>query len=144
MLTRQTVGPQVPIPHEDGQWMQFRRLSWTEIEEAEAVKSKKFLESTATDPKVQASIAKTISPEDMSKLVAAAIERAKANPFQSCDRATVLRYGIVAWSYGVDVTEANVSDLDKMTAKWAEEQIADVSGLGAQAEKNGTSGSGAV
>ena len=101
------------IPHEKGQTMTFRRLSWREWEHAAEVKRDEALDMFKGMP------AELL--DAMKNREAASAE--KAEDAEQFDTFALLRAGIVAWSYGGEVSAQNINLLDPQTAEWAVAQI---------------------
>lgn len=106
MALTKGVTRKVEIPHEPDQWMELRHLSYRQLDEARQAKLDElfgFLRKTKdlTLPK----------PDD---------DKAAADRLAAYDVPTLLRHGIVAWSYGDAVTP---DDLDAKTADWAAREI---------------------
>jgi hypothetical protein len=98
------------IPHEPGQSITFRKLSWLGLEHAATVRR-------------QALVAELKDFGDLvSKLPQPDATKAQAQP-ELYDRRVLLHKGIVAWTYPEEVNEQNVDLLDEETANWAVEQI---------------------
>ncbi len=111
------------IPHELGQSMTFRKLSWRELEAAAAVKHSAILADL----------------KDLGDLITK-LPKGQATLDSEVDYDTfeLLKKGIVGWTYVAEVTEQNISLLDKQTADWAIGQIKQAHAPRAQAErKNG-------
>lgn len=105
------VTKRVEIPHEPDQWMEIKKLSWRQLE-------------ATKDAQTNALLARMKSlGGDMVKALQGAVEDQKQKPGTQHDRGGVLNCGIVAWSYDVPVTPANVDALDEETAAWAVEEI---------------------
>lgn len=102
---------QVDIPHEDGEWMKFRRLSWRQLEEASEAQMKDSLERM-----------KELGG-DMVKALREFGQEQQGQESQQYDQAAILCAGIVDWSYGEEVCEENIDLLDKQTAEWAYHEI---------------------
>lgn len=105
----------VDIPHEPGEWMEIRRLSWAELE-------------AASDAQTDAQIARVKAMGgDVFQLIQSVVTQEQAAAARqaaaSYDRAAVLEKGIVRWSYAEDLTPDNIALLDEDTAAWAFEQI---------------------
>lgn len=136
------------VPGEPGQWMKFRMLSFLEQEEAgvqgyigmmrtvermqevegpitrifEAVeKAKQRLAEEADEEKSDESAEEASEPADPE--VEEALAEAEDDPLKGMDVMTVLRFGIMAWSYERPVDEASIRLLDPDTAAWAAKQI---------------------
>ena len=99
------------IPHEPGEWMELRRLSWRQLEQASDAQSDAALQRI-----------KKLGGDLIGALRGLAGDQ-EQNPAAKYDRAVVLKSGIVNWSYNVPVTPENIDDLDKETADWAVEEI---------------------
>ena len=97
----------VEIPHEPGERLQLRSLSHTEDAEAEA-------ETTAHSIELMRALADVPLP---------VIERPAARTadlLNTHERATVLRFAVVAWTYEGEV---DTDGLDPKTADWAAREI---------------------
>ena len=131
MLVTKDTTEQVPIPHEDGQWMQFRRLSWLEMTEAAETAERRSVKKMtqfgseavgaiiASHEKTAAATADTDGDGDATPT--------KAPTVGSYDRESLLESGIVAWSYEEKVSQKTIKQLDAKTARWAAEQIFELS-----------------
>ena len=131
MLVTKDITEQVPIPHEDGQWMQFRRLSWLEMTEAAETAERRSVKKMtqfgseavgaiiASHEKTAAATADTDGDGDATPT--------KAPTVGSYDRESLLESGIVAWSYEEKVSQKTIKQLDAETARWAAEQIFELS-----------------
>lgn len=104
------------VPNEPGQWIEIRMLSWLKLEEAKKARLATIAEQARTFSGIDlTTAAANASQEDL----AAAQDRVA-----SYDRMTLLREGLMAWSYTGDVDPA---DLDEPTAEWAARAILDLS-----------------
>jgi len=116
----------VDIPHEEGQWIIIRQLSWRQREKASDSKTDSVLARV-----------KSMGVDLMHELRGAEkradVKAALADPAASYDRSLVLQFGIVDWSYGKFAPEI-VDDLDEITAAWAVEQILAFSGPASEEE----------
>jgi len=97
------------IPHEPGQWMVFRLLSWRALQEARDTRQAIVLQSLKGVADVLTEITKS-RPE------------VEADPVAEFDRGTLLRKGIKEWSYDAALPDS-IDDLDEQTAAWAAEEI---------------------
>lgn len=102
------------IPHEPGEWIMFKLLSWRALEEARTRRQNDALRSFAGVADVVAQLS-SVKREDVQ-----AADEDRATQF---DRATLLRKGIAAWSYDAPVDDAALDDLDEVTAEWAVREI---------------------
>ena len=121
----------VDIPHEEGQWIIIRQLSWRQREKASDAKTDSVLARV-----------KSMGVDLMHELRGAEdradVKKALADPAASYDRSLVLEFGIVDWSYKEKLPKA-VDDLDEITAVWAAEQILAFSSPASEEEvKNGS------
>ena len=112
-----------PIPHEPGQWMEFRALNWVERAQAKRERSKEQLAGLRDLGGEMLQVFIGLKTE-------ADTDATLADPFEHYDQGTLLRAGIVAWSYTEPVTAEHVNDLDEPTALWAARQILELSGVG--------------
>ena len=131
MLVTKDTTEQVPIPHEDGQWMQFRRLARLEmVEAAETAERRSVKKMTqfgseavwaiiASHEKTAAATADTDGDGDTTPT--------KAPTVGSYDRESLLENGIVAWSYNETPSPKTIRQLDAETARWAAEQVFELS-----------------
>lgn len=121
------------IPHEPGQHMTLRPLSWWHKQKA----------SDAQTDSVIARV-KTMGTDVMKELRGAEsrsdVQAAQADPLGSYDRALVLEFGIVEWSYEEKLSPEAIKDLDDKTAEEAARRILVISSaLDEEARKNGSS-----
>lgn len=94
------------IEPSDGGWIDIRALSWVTMDTA---RSKKIAQL--------ADVMKALRDVPLP-----AQNGTKPDRLAGYDLGTVLRHGVVAWSYG---DEVNVEELDDATAQWAARQILD-------------------
>ena len=97
------------VPGEDGAWIQIRMLSWLRLDEAR----RKRLAAIAD-------LARSLSGIDFSQANGAT--RPVADRLTEYDTLTLLRGGLVAWSYGETVEP---EELDEPTALWLAREILD-------------------
>jgi len=116
-LTGKTTPRQVAIPHEQGQWMSFRRLPWPVLLAAEQKRTAAAIKNVAELGSEVREMFQSATPR------AAAPELKEKDPADTYDRAIILRAGIVAWSYEAEVDTEAVDDLDEETADWAFREI---------------------
>ena len=106
----------VEIPHEPGEWMELRRPSWRELEEASKVKTDEVFQRLRS---MGGDLLRELSGVNREQVMA----EAQRDPLQLYDMATVLRAGIAAWSYEAEVTPEALDSLDVLTAEWAAREI---------------------
>ncbi len=111
MLThRSNLTEQAAIPHEPGEWMKFRALSWRDLQAAREAHMARALRQVAG-----------LLPQALEVLQDQSVQLgASVDQF---DRAVMLRSGIAAWSYGDPVSPEAVDRLDPRTADWAFAEI---------------------
>ena len=111
----------VDIPHEPGEWVEVRKLSYKTLARAA------FLRSDANIQNMKA------MGGDLLEAMRSARERAgqdapsatttePVNP-DAYDMDLVLIAGTLRWSYGVPVTTDTIADLDDRTAQWLQRTI---------------------
>lgn len=103
----------VEIPHEPGEWMEFRKLSWKQLEEASDVTSDAMFDKM-----------KKMGGDIISALKS--LEEKESQPQNSnakYDRDTVLQKGIAKWSYSDALNGGTIGLLDEETASWAFDEI---------------------
>ncbi|MCY3801109.1 MAG: hypothetical protein OXG46_05990 [Chloroflexi bacterium] len=111
MLTNKSkLTDQVGVPHEPGEWMKFRALSWRDLQAAEEAQMARALREVAG-----------LSPQAFEFLQNQAVQQqASAGQF---DQTVMLRSGIAEWSYGEPVSPEALDRLDRRTAEWAYGEI---------------------
>ena len=105
----------VPIPHEPGETMTFKRPSWRDLDLARQARSREAISNLRGLGDV---LRELQSPESQTKAATAA-----ADPTNDYDRATLLGRCLVAWSYPDPVTPETIASLDEQTAAWAMAEI---------------------
>lgn len=117
----------VVIPHEEMEWMEFRQLSWNDLEACQR--------ALMSDAQRQAG--ETIRNMGSEAFVAAkaAAESAKVKPMvvdepkpgDDYHGPTLLRLSLVAWSYEAPLDADTIAQLDKRTYEWAVAEAAALS-----------------
>jgi hypothetical protein len=104
------------LPHEPGEWITVRLLSGAQIKEAREQRA------LAAIKMQQALSGLELKVTDAQRAEAEAA--LKADPVASYDRATLLRYAIVGWSYyDTPPTLEDIADLDEETAQYVAERV---------------------
>lgn len=111
MLTNRT-SQRVEIPHEPGEWVELKPLSWTDLERARTARLKSVVE-TMRDAAEVIALLQGRTPDAVPD----------TDPLSPYDRATILKAGIVGWSYGAPLDEENLASLDEETAVWIAQQL---------------------
>ena len=105
----------VEIPHEQGQWMEFRKLPWKALKEARKVRTGENLEVIKA---LGAEFVKAMQEgnEDEEARVRSRLRDLEYDR-SNFDVGVLLTKSLCAWSYDQDVTELDL--LDEPTAVWA-------------------------
>lgn len=112
MLTnRSRLTEQVAIPHEPGEWMKFRALTWRDLQAAQEAQMARVMREV------------TGLPPQAFEFLGGQAEQPEAAVGQF-DQAVMLRSGIAEWSYGEPVAPEAIDRLDAKTAAWAYGEIA--------------------
>jgi len=130
MLTRDLTRT-LDIPDEPGQQITVRKLSHYQLAMAEDARLDRVLAKAAR-------IGSVAMPQQSAE------EREQARldaekPENRYDRATVLRYGITAWTYAEPLTPEATEELDEASAAWAFAEIMAFS-LRSDAERKASAG----
>ncbi len=104
----------VDIPHEPGEWVEIKKLSWRQLTLAMDVQTD---ETISRLKKMGGDLFKSLSNEKAKQEV---------NPALQYDRGFVLEAGISRWSYDAEVNKKNIESLDEQTAAWLFEEILDL------------------
>lgn len=117
------------IPHEPGEWMEFKKPSGAIVREARVAAESEGRKGVRDfGPEI---VKAFMSGDDDDKAVrrTQALERASTYNPSNFDRATLLRSTITAWSYvtpegiPVPVSAETIAELDEATAQWAHEAV---------------------
>lgn len=120
------------IPHEDGEWMEFRRLSWKQLDEISDAASVAALRHVKDlGPEILAGMRSAVRADGLQEQLRAT----ESDPLNGYDLGALLRAGIVAWSYDEPFDQAVVDELDPVTAKWAGEAILEFAGISGRTEE---------
>jgi hypothetical protein len=106
------------VPHEEGAWFEFCKLSWKQLAKAR----RSGLVENADKAKlfgVEWVKALTSDDEERAKKLSEAQEWDPSN-FGTED---LLELGIVGWSYEEEVTVESIGNLDGATGAWAKQEI---------------------
>lgn len=137
-LVKHLIRSHVQIPHEPGEWMDLRPLTFMELDDAQMKGYVGMLKGVGEMEEVSATVVKIMAAQADAQAetaaatgdeeegeVAAAVKRVEAepDPLAGLDAYTVLCAGIVAWSYEDEVTPENIRLLDPETATWAAAEI---------------------
>lgn len=115
----------VEIPHEPGEWLELRALTWRQLKAAKAARQTEVLQSV-----------RTLGGDLLRDLQQMSQGAASGDPLAEYDQATVLVAGIAAWSYAEAVSPAAIDQLDPATADWALRELVGLTARGEET-KNG-------
>ena len=105
------------IPGEDGEWMEFRKLTGGELDQAEEVQTQRSLAMVkGLDPAAVSAIR-----TDPGVPVVAV-----PDPASSYDKDTLVQYGVVAWSYSEPCDAEHKRLLEAATRDWAASAIVEM------------------
>ena len=109
---------EVSIPHEEGQWVSLRPLTGAQMQEAQEAQSSKAMEKIAKmNPEIL---------QNLSGLTSEAKKTQEENPSEAYDKETLLRYGLVGWSYDAECNDENKGQLDHATYEWVIQEIVEM------------------
>ena len=107
MLTnRQGAVRRIDLPHEPGAWVEVRPISWRQLREA-------IDEAQTAGIRRLATMAGEF--HELRELMAEARATTETGRADAYDTATLLRHGVVAWSYTDPVTAETLDELDQET-----------------------------
>ena len=116
MTVKSTITHKLDIPHEEGQWIEFRELGWRTLELSREAKSRTSMLSF-----------RDLGPDFFKSLTTPAegetLTEASQKPSDMYDMSTLLRASIATWSYPEPCNESNIEALDQKTATWAFDEI---------------------
>lgn len=118
MLTKNQTD-RVTIPHEPGQWVEVRKLSWRQLDEARERRSRSVMENLDALPSEMLRVLREQPAQEAANGVAPEQE----DDASTYDHTTLLRHGVVAWSYEEPVNDEMIADLDEATAAFFVEQV---------------------
>jgi len=110
----------VNIPHEEGEWVELRQLSWTAMDDAVDAKQQRDVgQVKRMGGDVFEAImrsAKTKDDDEEGK------PKGRAG-YEAYDPETLIRRALIGWSYDVKITVDRIRDLDAKTADWLAREI---------------------
>ena len=126
------------IPHEPGEWMEFRKLASVVAAKARKVADKEGRQGVADfGPDI---VKAFTAPGDDERAARRTALLAKAQEYDlsQFDRETLLVGTITAWSYVEKVTAETIGQLDEATARWAHQYVVDLMRPPTQEESKST------
>lgn len=115
MLTGKVV-KQIDIPHEPGEWLKIRMLPGRKLEEAQEASSRLRIGYVR---EMGADILQALRGESSP----APEKDAVPDPLDGWHVDTLVRAGIVGWSYEDKLTQLAIDELDSQTRLWAAREI---------------------
>ena len=119
------------LPHEPGQSITIRSLSWSEKQEAREAKFKKAVELAGQLMGIREALPQSDGTGDQP-------------PEAMYDHEVVLVRGIIAWSYSRPITPSNIGMLDDQTKEFVLDKLLQRIELGSLTEKNAESPASAL
>lgn len=113
------------IPHEPGEWLDIRPLTWRELDRARSAQTAIAMDNAGKLP--------------LEIFQDARKEERKIPVENQYDRAVVIKAGIVGWSYTTGFSAEGTDKLDARTAEWAFKAILERSTI-PSAEGEGSDG----
>tara|TARA_R110000824_G_scaffold125560_2_gene284728 strand:- start:446 stop:862 length:417 start_codon:yes stop_codon:yes gene_type:complete len=112
------------VPHEVGQWVEIRNLSWKSMEEAVNNKQERDIgQVKRMGGDVFEAIMRSSNKDEDKTGDEGADKKARGGTFESYDMETLLRKAVISWSYDGKPTVERIQDLDAKTAKWLAREI---------------------
>tara|TARA_R110000824_G_scaffold21078_6_gene78869 strand:- start:9878 stop:10303 length:426 start_codon:yes stop_codon:yes gene_type:complete len=115
------------VPHEEGQWVEIKNLSWKAMEEAVNNKQERDIgqvKRMGGDVFEAIMRSSNESNKDDDKPEKEGPEKkVRGATFESYDMETLLRKAIISWSYEGKPTVERIQDLDARTAKWLAREV---------------------
>ena len=112
------------IPHEPGQWIEFRRLGHKALKEAREGKARRQMRAASDVSRdLDPAFLQRMRDEVTAAVAAREAAAPEADPLDDYDTDELLRRGIAAWSYADPLTPENIDGLDEATADWAARRI---------------------
>ena len=130
LVSREPV--RVDVPHEDGQWFDLLKLSWTQIRKARKAAT---MDSAETAKAFGAELMKALGSEKNGEDKAMSLIKAQQYDESMFDTEQLLLDGVVAWSYDGEVNPEALATLDEGTAAWAKQAIIDITKPPSEAEE---------
>ncbi len=132
MLTSK-VRERIELPHEPGEWIEIRQLSKYQLDEARERKaelnmagSRRFIEFSVLRKQFEADTPPVEAPKPETEATdeTPVTPEPEPDPLIWLDDFTLLKYGVVAWSYPDKVSMENIADLDEETVRYVAGKLA--------------------
>lgn len=115
------------VPGESGKQIKVKQLNWLELQEAKTIE----FEKAVSLAKAVTGLNEMLEARRAQKQAAPA-ESTKADEFGLYDQATLLKHGLVGWTYD---GEPDYRRFDPKTAEWAARKVFEISVLTEDASK---------
>jgi hypothetical protein len=133
---------QVDVPHEPGEWIAIKRLSWRQLKSA---RKKAEEENRQVIKDFGPEFLRALQSPDGEEKARKLLKRQQYDE-SNFDSQEILKLGIFAWSYtngdgtAVEVNDESIGMLDERTATWAKQQIVDLTRPPDEEEEKNSSG----
>jgi hypothetical protein len=112
------------VPHEEGQWVEIKNLSWKAMEEAVNNKQERDIgQVKRMGGDVFEAIMRSTNKNEGKSEDEESEKKVRGATFESYDMETLLRKAILSWSYDGKPTVERIQDLDARTAKWLAREV---------------------
>ena len=101
------------IPHEPGEWIEFRPLGWLDLERARTAQTSRVLRNAR---EMGAEVFSSLTDRERPAETA-------ADPLAGYDRWELLSASIAGWSYADRLNKDAIARLDEQTALWAAREV---------------------
>jgi hypothetical protein len=119
-----------PLPHEEGEWFEFKQLSWAELETVERAltsEAQRVAGETIRNMGGDTFVAVRRAAAEQAEVKAKAAHAAPAKPGERYHGGTLLRLSLVGWSYEAPLTPETIDQLDQRTYEWAVKEATELS-----------------
>ncbi len=114
------------IPHEAGEWIEFRKPASSVAAKARKAAEKEGRQGVADfGPEIVRAFT-AAGDDERAVRRTAMLAKAQEYDLSQFDRETLLTGTITAWSYDATVTPDTIGQLDEATARWAHQYVVDL------------------
>lgn len=117
----------VQHPHEKDTWFEIVQLSWKQLKKA---RRRAVLENAEVAKAFGAAFVKALGEDETGEAAMRVMkkqEQAEKQDPASFDTETMLRHGLVGWSYKAKLDDESREELDDETAEWLKVEILNIS-----------------
>lgn len=109
----------IPVPHEEGEWFEIRRLSAKQLEDSAKTRTMEAAEITQAFGADIYRVSQEMREKAEAENEEDPIDAAAQDPLTGHHRWTILRHGVFDWSYTEDKPKPrDLEELDNKTANW--------------------------